>query len=356
MLSPNRHLFQTEQAVLIGALVGPCKFIMDLIRFAIMLLIFFLENNGSQRGVFGIGEILKIHGDQCVDYLNLKDKTNVDVIDVQMTSMQYFPEGDCNSTAPDEELRVLELPNLKILKFLHNKLFKMPNVSGMNNLDEFHMRHTLISTIPGKPFYNNKLKKIDLARNKLVVAPDLDGAPGTLEILRMTFNRLNYIPNNYFEGCTKLEEVQLQGNQLKSFPSFAPIGSSLITIHLSGNRLNETIPKDAIAMHPNLEKLHLKNNQMPAFVISFCNLTKQLDCQADNNPLVTVENPYRDCIASISTLPKPKLSLTEMQLLSCDEKICWMKQHGFTTENVNLGICPDGREWKYVTKEELCPG
>ena len=313
-------------------------------------------DDGLQRSVLVIGETLKISGDQCVEYLDIQDKTNVPKIDVKGTNMQYFPEGDCNSSAPDEELRVLELPNLKELKLWHNKLLKIPNVSGMNNLENFLVRHTSITTIPGKPFVNNnKLKFLDVGLNDLIVAPDLGGACGTLEKILMSYNKLTFIPHNYFDGCTKLTNVNLNGNHLKSFPSLAPIGSSLEKIHLLGNRLNETIPKDAIAAHPNLERLYLNKNQMSTFVLSFCNLTKQLECQADDNPFVRVENPYRDCIASINTLPKHKLSLTGNQLLPCDEKICWMKQYGIKTENVDLGVCPDGREWKYVTKEELCP-
>ena len=169
----------------------------------------------------------------------------------------------------------------------------------------------------------------------------------------MDYNQLTYLPYNYFEGCTKLKLVAFVKNRLTAFPNFAPIGSSLTYIWFLGNYINTTIPKDAIAMHPNLTTLRLDYNRMSAFVISFCNQTKQLECIANNNPFVTVENPYRDCV---SRLPKFKLNLTDTQLLPCDEKICWMKQHGFELENVDPGYCPDGREWKYITKEELCPG
>ena len=309
---------------------------------------------GSQHKCVSVmAESLKITTGQCVEYHDLQNRTNLAVLEVSETSMQYFPEGDCSSTAPDEEVRVLNLPIVHTFTLRKNKLLKMPNISSMRGLSGFTLEGSLISSIPGKPFINNnRLTNLNLGGNQLVHPPDLDGSCGSLLYLLMPYNDLTYFPQNYFNGCTKLRTVHLPGNQITSFPNFAPIGSLLRFIQIHKNHLNETIPKDAIAMHPNLRRLYLHDNQLPAFIISFCNLKKQLDFNADNNRLVTVKNPYRDCIASIGTLPKPKFSLKNNQLLPCDEKICWMKE----MENLIIGDCPDGREWKYVTKEELCPG
>ena len=169
----------------------------------------------------------------------------------------------------------------------------------------------------------------------------------------MDSNKLTYLPHDYFKGCTKLINIGLVKNRFTAFPNLAPIGSSLTYIWILGNYINETIPKDAIAMHPNLQQLHFHDNIMPTFEISFCNLTKPLYCSAARNKFTRIENPYRDCIESIGTLPKPKL-MVEGNLVPCDERRCWMKQYGFKTENVNPGVCPDGREWNYIPEEELC--
>ena len=75
-------------------------------------------------------ETLTIQGQQCAGYYDLIDEVNVTEVEVLGTSMQYFPEGDCNNAVPDADLRVLNLPNLKQLIFKENKLFKIPNVSG----------------------------------------------------------------------------------------------------------------------------------------------------------------------------------------------------------------------------------
>ena len=87
---------------------------MDMIHYIITVLIFFLMDIGSQKRCLSvIAETLEITAGQCVEYLDLQNKTNVAVLKVLETSMQYFPEGNCYSTVPDEEVRVLNLPNLK---------------------------------------------------------------------------------------------------------------------------------------------------------------------------------------------------------------------------------------------------
>ena len=286
--------------------------------------------------------------------LDLNNKTNLTHLEVFNTTMQYFPEGDCNNTTPVEEQRALNLPNLTHLQLKENKLLlKMPNITGMTGLLELTVQGTLITAIPGKPFINNRLEQIELSFNKLIQAPNLEGACTTLTIFSVGFNKLTYLPYDYFDGCKKLKIIGLSGNKLTAFPNFAPIGSSLIKIVITANGLDETIPKDAIAMHPNLEHIEFHDNNMPAFEISFCNLTKQLYCTAWGNKFTRIENPYRDCIESIGTLPKPKLTV-DGRLVPCDQRRCWMKQYGFKTENVDPGRCPDGREWNYIPEEELC--
>ena len=327
------------------------------IHYTVTSFIIFLVEKDLNTGILvAKAEALTIQGQRCLGYLDLKTKTNLQSLRVLGTSMQYFPEGDCNNTVPDEDLRVLNLPNLRYLAFKHNNLLKMPDVTGMGRLSSLAVQNNFFTAIPGKPFINNRLSLINLSRNKLVQAPDLEGACETVSNFNLNSNKLTHLPHNYFKGCMKLKIVSLNGNQITAFPNFAPIGSSLTTITISNNRLNETIAKDAIATHPNLTKFWLQDNMMPAFILSFCNLTKPMDFNSARNPFVSVENPYRDCIASIGTLPKLKFNLTETEFLPCDEKICWMKQHGFDKENVTRGDCPDGREWKYVTQEELCPG
>ena len=238
---------------------------------------------------------------------------------------------------------------------MNKLLLKMPKLTSMRGLVTVTINHASISTIPGKPFIFNRLERIELLHIKLTQAPNLEGARATLLTLSIAFNQLTYLPNDYFNGCTKLQYVDLPGNRFTAFPNFAPIGLSLRSIALASNPMNETIPKDAIAMHPNLEQLHFHDNIMPTFEISFCNLTKPLYCSAARNKFTRIENPYRDCIESIGTLPKPKL-MVEGNLVPCDERRCWMKQYGFQTEHVNPGDCPDGREWNYVTEGELCSG
>ena len=61
---------------------------MDILNHSVTLFIFFFMARGAQRCVLVIAETLKITAYQCEEYLNLKNKTNVDPLVVESTSMQ----------------------------------------------------------------------------------------------------------------------------------------------------------------------------------------------------------------------------------------------------------------------------
>ena len=325
---------------------------MDTFVCMVWITIFFLTNNGLQRILPAEAQKLTIN--QCVEYLDLQNKTHFTEIEVTKTTMTYFPEVECNNTTPQEDQTPLHLPNLKILRLNGNKsLLKMPNITGMTDLETLTVNDASLSTIPGKPFVNHRLGRIELFFNKLVQAPNLEGTCMTLSFLGLGFNRLTYLPHDYFEGCTKLTVVDMPGNQVAAFPNFAPIGSSLKNVVMSINHLSGTLLKDAIAMNPNLEHLQLHDNRMTAVEVNFCNQSKLRLFSADRNRIVRVENPYRDCAESIGTSPKPRIRV-EGNPMPCDERRCWMKKYGSTSMNVKPGNCPDGREWNHITMGELC--
>ena len=175
---------------------------MDTLLYIITSFIIFFLDIGLQRSMSVTAAIMSLTQNQCVGYLDLKDRTDLQTINVMATSMQYFPEGDCNSTAADEESRVLVLPSLRNFRFTQNRLLKMPNVTGMTGLIEIKVNNALFPSITGKPFINNiKLQYLYLEHNKLVEAPNLEGGCTTLYQLLLHHNRLTNLPNDYFNGC-----------------------------------------------------------------------------------------------------------------------------------------------------------
>ena len=128
---------------------------MDTLTYIITFFISFFMDNRLQRSLSVTAETLRITGDQCVEYLGLQSRTSLTYLRVTGTSMQYFPEGNCNSTTSDEEYRVLDLPHINYLFLLQNALLKMPNVTGMTNLLILTVNNALFSSIPGKPFISN---------------------------------------------------------------------------------------------------------------------------------------------------------------------------------------------------------
>ncbi len=58
---------------------------------------------------------------------------------------------------------------------------------------------------------------------------------GTLTSLKFFNTGLITIPEGQFNGCAALETIYLAQNQLIEMPDFSAIGSSLISLDVSGN-------------------------------------------------------------------------------------------------------------------------
>ena len=114
---------------------------MDLLHYTVTFIIILFTDNILQSGVSVNAEKMDITGQKCVGYLDLRNE-NLSEIQVRDTPMKYFPEGNCSSAAPDEEVRVLDLPNVKGFFLMGNALYKMPNVSGMLSLENFAIHNT----------------------------------------------------------------------------------------------------------------------------------------------------------------------------------------------------------------------
>ena len=124
---------------------------------------------------------------------------------------------------------------------------------------------------------------------------------------------------------------------------------------MGNNSLAETIPKDAILKLGSLEELQLSNNKMTAYEISFCNVADDFWSDAAGNKFARVENPFRDCPQTLSYFSGIILKVNK-NVVPCDDGRCWMKKYNVNKAVIDLGDCPDGREWQYVTQEQICKG
>ena len=133
----------------------------------------------------------------------------------------------------------------------------------------------------------------------------------------MPQNNLTYIPRLYFYGCSKLRFLILNSNKLSAMPNLEFIADSIQIIRLSANRL-----VDVTALYDNqypcLRVLVLNNNNLTKFCLPSRVLTPLLDAiTLHENKIMTIQ------------LPKD-FQHTDLQLRGnpwhCDQSMSWVRE------------------------------
>ena len=159
-------------------------------------------------------------GMTCIDFDTLSQMKNLEEIRFQNGHMPYFPDKDCNNSVHEEDTRVLDLPNLKILILMNIQLQKAPNSSLMPKLEQYNLNVNPIKEILETQFINNgHLRQIQFYKSKLSVVPVIRNRCSNLISLNLNTNNFSKIPDDYFNGCGS-EVTALRFNNT---PSGSPI-------------------------------------------------------------------------------------------------------------------------------------
>ena len=145
----------------------------------------------------------------CIDFDTLNQLKSLEEIFILGGNMPFFPDKDCNNTAPEEDYRPLNLPYLRNLYLIDSNLIKAPNTSQMPKLEKLLLPQNAIKEIQGTPFLNNgQLTVIVFFDNDLTAAPNITHGCNNIEKLNLNNNSLTVIPENYFLGCiaSKIQE------------------------------------------------------------------------------------------------------------------------------------------------------
>ena len=290
----------------------------------------------------------------CIDFDTLNLLKNLEEINVYAVNMSYFPDKDCSNPVHEEDIRPLDLPNLRVIRLTGIGLLKAPNTSLMPILESFTVAMNAIQEIHGTPFGNNShLKVIGFYQSNLTAAPDITGGCNNLDKLNLNGNDIITIPENYFKGCS-IKKPSIMGNYLTSFPNHAPLGNSVVQIKVNGNQISGMITDDMVKDLSKLTKFSIQNNKLHGFDASFCHGNKPVTINVYmNTDLQIFENPYRFCIHRLDTfVTKPKMDLRSTKI-PCDHHRCWMKKYA-TKFNLQVDNCPDGRAWTTVTEMDVC--
>ena len=95
--------------------------------------------------------------------------------------------------------------------------------------------------------------------------PPLEPVKGTLEILRLPYNSLDFVPYNYFRGFSRLREVDLTSNDICTLPIFAEVAKTLAIIAIGGNKLSTVELSSMNVSFPRLYRLNVQRNKITAF-------------------------------------------------------------------------------------------
>ncbi|KAJ0181089.1 hypothetical protein K1T71_003174 [Dendrolimus kikuchii] len=106
---------------------------------------------------------------------------------------------------------------------------------------------------------SDKLRNLDLSKNKISVLPDEICKLKTLKQLNLETNKLEVLPNSLV-NVKKLEMLNVSNNMISLLPqSFANL-SNLKQVYLNNNKFN-IFPKQLLGLH-NLEVVELSNNKI----------------------------------------------------------------------------------------------
>ena len=141
------------------------------------------------------------------------------------------------------DAEALQLPILRKLSLMDNQLSKFVPlvVFGESN----------------KTQLLGKLETLDLSKNFLTEVPQ--GLPSTLEVLKLSYNRIKRLRTDSIRYLPRLKKVCLGGNFIKAVPdNFLNPYTQIKTLDLSNNLLKE-IPYN---LPPSLNILMLRNNSI----------------------------------------------------------------------------------------------
>ncbi|XP_044745325.1 toll-like receptor 6 [Coccinella septempunctata] len=161
-------------------------------------------------------------------------------------------------------------PKISRIDLQKNSISSLPNYlfDGLTNLETLILTDNELLSIHSSAFNSlSGLKKLDLSNNKLQrLEAGLFEPLVKLEYLDARFNKINYIGNRCFYRKEYLREIYLSYNEYKydgksgSKDSFADC-PQLEILDLSSNRI-ETIPQELLDTPNSLKSLDLQGNKM----------------------------------------------------------------------------------------------
>eukprot|EP01080_Neovahlkampfia_damariscottae_P012111 gene12111-5603_t len=221
--------------------------------------------------------------------------TNLESLDFTANFIQLLPK---------------EISNLQKLETLYlsgNKLNQIPqSMSSLNNLTRLDMTSNWLNEIPSCVSGMKSLRHLILKYNSISKIPKGFKFPKTLKTLDLSENHFKELPDDFFEGLSNLQQLNLFANRLSSLPNSISNLESLSTLDATLNFIQE-LPK-GFSNLKKLQILYLIRNKIKKLPEDFGDLESLLILDVSTNGL--------------TSLPESIIKLTKLTtLMATDNKI-----------------------------------
>lgn len=146
--------------------------------------------------------------------------------------------------------------------------FSMASVLNLSQLTELFLGKSQLTSLQADAKLP-RLEVLNLAHNKLRSLPKLGRALPVLSILDVSFNELTSLPSDTLHGLSRLQELYLRGNQLRTLPPELLVPTPhLKKLSLAENDLQE-LPPELLKGLEELDTLYLQKNRLRTIPTDF---------------------------------------------------------------------------------------
>lgn len=195
---------------------------------------------------------------------------------------------------------------LQRLDLSRNNLAQIPHLTFANTRDlrELYASHNTLTELPGSLHDLTALQVLDLSFNKLnILSPDTLSSLTSLLELKLVRNRIKELREGAFDGLPRLTLIDLENNDLRVIERNAIRAlPELQALRLGKNRI-QVIPSGAFSELPLLQSAELQDNQIDEISSNaFINVPHLLFLNLSNNYLPGLDYMGLDSMRSLEVL------------------------------------------------------
>ncbi|XP_066587711.1 protein artichoke isoform X2 [Prorops nasuta] len=224
-------------------------------------------------------------------------------LDISANGIERIPPGTLN-----------DLPTLRKLNLGYNalRILEDGTFDGLGRLEQLDLKYNRLVTLHGRSFRPlRSLMDLNLRGNRLeVIRPDIFQENSRLQRLDISRNNLAQIPHSCFMNTRDLRELYASHNTLTELPGSLHGLTALQVLDLSFNKLNILSPETLSSLSSLLELKLVRNRIRELREGAFDRLPRLTLIDLENNDLRVIE---RNAIRALPELQAVRLGKNKLQ-------------------------------------------